>query len=480
MAGADAASSQRDRDVPARDRDAPGHFCGLFGVWNDWNAPAMVQAGLQALQHRGQESAGIASADLKDVVCEKGAGLVTQALVRAQIERLRNPTAIGHVRYATTGGPDLRNAQPLLVHYRGGPVALAHNGDLTNKRELRREGERAGATFLTSSDTETIVNLLARAGGRDFTESLHGTLRRLEGAFSLLLLRPGEIHAVRDPHGFRPLSLGRRGDTWFLASETCAFAPFGAEYVRDVEPGEHVVIDAQGLRSLRYAEAGRLAQCVFEHVYFARPDSRLFGENVHLVRVRLGEKLAEEHPADADIVVAVPESGLSAAQGFSRRSGIPMDIGFVKNHYVGRTFIKPDQEQRQHSVILKLAPVPEVVRGRRLVVVDDSIIRGTTSLGRIRSLREAGAKEVHLRISCPPTRWPCFYGIDFPTRTELIAASHSVAEIASFLGVDSLGYLSLEGLLSAVQGGASSFCHACFSGEYPTEVPPGALPSLGA
>ncbi len=453
------------------------HYCGLFGVFGDWNAPAMVHAGLQALQHRGQESAGIASADGKTVLCERGAGLVTQALSRAQVEGLRNPAAIGHVRYGTSGGSDPRNIQPLLVHYRGGPVAVAHNGDLVNKRELRRLGEAAGSIFQTSTDTETVLALLARAEGKDFTESLHATLRKLEGAFSLLILRPGALHAVRDRHGFRPLSLGRSGDTWFLSSETCAFTLFGAEHVRDLEPGEHITITERGLVSTRWAEPLQRAQCVFEHIYFARPDSRLFGQNVHRVRESLGRRLALEHPAAADIVVPVPESGLSAAQGFSLASGIPMDKGFVKNHYVGRTFISPGDAERKTAVMLKLAPVPEVVSGKRIVVVDDSIVRGTTSLGRIKSLREAGASEVHFRISCPPVMWPCFYGIDFPTPEELIASNKSVDEIARFLGVDSLGYLSFDGLMACVEGGTNAFCSACFNGKYPTPLPRGALPT---
>ena len=448
------------------------HSCGLFGVFGSWEAPELVFSGLQALQHRGQESAGIASADDQDIVCAKGEGLVINALDRQAVQGLRNPVAIGHVRYSTSGGPDPRNAQPLLVRYRYGPVALAHNGDIVNKRALRREGEQAGATFMTSSDTETVLALLARSAGSSFDESLDATLARLEGAYSFLVLRPGELHAVRDPHGFRPLSLGRKGDTWFLASETCAFALFGVEHLRDLEPGEHLRIDKKGLHSRRFAEPRRGARCVFEHVYFARPDSRLFGENVHQVRMRLGERLAHEHPVDADIVIAVPESGTSAALGYSRASGIPYDRGFVKNHYVGRTFIKPTSDLRESSARMKLNPMPEVVGGQRLIVVDDSIVRGTTSLGRIRALREAGAREVHFRISCPPTMWPCFYGIDFPTRRELIAAGKSIDEIAAFIGADTVGYLSLEGLLAAAHGTPTTFCHACFSGDYPTPLPP--------
>lgn len=452
-----------------------GHYCGLFGIFGHEEAAEMTWQGLQALQHRGQESAGIATANDESLVCEKGIGLVTLALSPEQVTKIQNPHAIGHVRYSTSGGPDPRNAQPLLLHYRGGQVAVAHNGDLTNKAPLRRECEEAGGIFHTSSDTETIVNLLAQAEGETFIDSLHATLKRLEGAFSLLFLRPGEIHAVRDPNGYRPLSLGRLGDSYLLASETCAFSLFGAETVRDLEPGEHVIIDKDGVRSIRWAEKRRQAQCIFENVYFARPDSHVFGINVHQARVALGRRLAEEYPVEADIVVSVPESGNSAAQGYSEASGIPLDRGLVKNHYVGRTFIKPDQKARQASVRLKLAPIPEVVRGKRIVLVDDSVIRGTTSLGRIQSLRDAGAKEIHFRISCPPTSWPCFYGIDFPTRKELIAANKTPDEIARFLGVDSLGYLSLEGLMAAVNGSKETFCAACFDGDYPSPIPEGAL-----
>jgi amidophosphoribosyltransferase len=294
-----------------------------------------------------------------------------------------------------------------------------------------------------------------------------------------LILRPGEIHGVRDPHGFRPLSIGRLGDAWLLSSETCAFDLFGATFVRDVEPGEHVVVSESGLRSVRWAESARTSACIFEHVYFARPDSMLFGANVHRVRMRLGERLAEEHPVEADLVTAVPESGSSAAMGYARRSGITLDRGFIKNHYVGRTFIKPSTELRQASVRLKLNAVPAVVRGKRVIVVDDSIIRGTTTHGRIRALKDAGAREVHMRVSCPPTLWPCFYGIDFPTRKELIAARLSVPEIAAFLEADSLGYLSLEGLTSCIEHGRRDYCTACFSGEYPAPVPSNAFRGEG-
>lgn len=451
--------------------DAVTHSCGLMGVFGADDATAMIYQGLQALQHRGQESAGIATTSDGVLHCERGEGLVTTALGPDEVARLPGRIGIGHVRYSTTGGPDPRNAQPLLVRYHSGPVAVAHNGDLTNKDFLRREGEEAGATFFTSSDTEVIVNLLARARGESFEEDLERTLKRLEGAYSLLFLRPGEIHAVRDPHGFRPLSLAKHDSGWIVASETCAFSLFDATYVRDIEPGEHLIIREGGLESRRFKEPKRLARCLFEHVYFARPDSRLFGQNVHLARVRMGEALAEQHPAEADLVIAVPESGNSAALGYSRVSGIPLERGFIKNHYIGRTFIKPSAQLRASSVRLKLAAVPEVLAGKRVVVVDDSVIRGTTTVGRIEELRKAGAREIHLRIACPPTSWPCYYGINFPTREELIAARLSVEEIRQHLGIDSLGYLGLDRLLACVRGSREDYCHACFSGEYPASTP---------
>lgn len=449
--------------------------CGIFGIWGDWDAPVKTYYGIYALQHRGQEAAGIASADDKDIQCHRGVGLVSQVFTPSVLGRLRNPVAIGHVRYSTTGDSSAANAQPLVARWSGGAIALAHNGDLVNKRTLRRAGEKAGSVFHTTTDTETILNLIARSPRRAFEERVRDALLQARGAFSLLILAPGCLVAARDPHGFRPLAMGRLGEAVVFASETCAFDLIGAVYERDVGPGEMVVIDRNGTRSLRWAEPAevRPAHCIFEHVYFARPDSLVFGDNVHEVRIRLGERLFEEQPAAADVVIPVPDSGNLAALGYSRRSGIPFDYGFVKNHYVGRTFIVPDRGLRALNVSVKLNPNPAVVKGRRLVVVDDSIVRGTTARSRIASLRRAGAREIHLRISCPPTRHPCFYGIDFPSATDLIAAKESTERIAQFIEADSLGYLSEEAMLSAVTGPRDHYCTACFSGRYP--VPPEAL-----
>ncbi|MEZ6195001.1 MAG: amidophosphoribosyltransferase [Planctomycetota bacterium] len=452
-----------------------GHECGLFGVHGDPEAVAMVYHGLQVLQHRGQEGAGIASTWGGVIRHHAAPGLVTQAFSDpAVLERIRNPIAIGHVRYATTGGSlDPTNVQPLLARFAGGPVALAHNGDLTNKAALRAELEAAGALFQSTMDSETVLHLLARSGETEVEQGLRRVLPRLEGAYCLLMLVSGKLVALRDPLGFRPLYLARRGRAWMVASEDAAFHLWdGIEDVREIEPGEMVVIDERGPTSLRFAAPrARIARCIFETIYFARPDSHLFGRNVHLTRVAFGHRLAREHPVPADIVSAVPDSGNSASIGYSRESGIPLDRAFIKNHYVGRTFITPGQEARQVKVRMKLAAVREVVEGKRVVVVDDSIIRGTTSSSRIAALRQAGAREVHLRISCPPTRHPCFFGIDFPTPDELIAANMSVEETARFVGADTLGYLSEEGLVACVEGARDTWCLACFDGDYPAPTP---------
>jgi len=446
-------------------------YCGLIGIWGDACAAARVYMGLYSLQHRGQESAGIVASDGRTLHSRKGPGLVTDVFKQGDFGALAGNSAIGHVRYSTTGSGRIQNIQPLVVEQIDGLLAVAHNGNLVNARTLRREYEERGAIFQTSTDSEIIVHLLANPEHRRLENSLPHCLGHLKGAFCFLFLTKDRLMAARDPYGFRPLCIGRYGDTTVIASETCALDIVNADYVRDVQPGELVVVDENGLCSETFGEnaTGRLSQCIFEHVYFARPDSNVFGENVHGVRVALGRKLAEERPADADVVIAVPDSGRSAAMGYSQVSGIPFDRGFIRNHYVGRTFIMPATDARQSGVEIKLNLVKDVVRGKRVVVVDDSIIRGTTSKGRLHQLRRAGAKEVHFRISCPPTRCPCYYGIDFPTDRELIAASKSVDEIAEFLEVDSLGYLSLDGLLSSVSD-PQSYCTACFSGEYP--VPP--------
>src|SRR5215471_11998725 len=440
--------------------------CGLFGVWNHAEAANVAYLGLYALQHRGQESAGIAATDGHAFHVEKAMGWVADVFSRERLKRLPGHRAIGHVRYSTAGSSNLRNAQPISANTAHGPVAIVHNGNIVNAEALREELERDGAVFQSSSDTEVVLHLLARSEGATLADQLAGALRRVQGAYTLLVLTPDSVIGVRDPSGFRPLSLGRLADTWLLASETCALDLMEATVVRDVDPGEIVVIDERGVSSLRpFRPADRL-QCVFEYVYFARPDSVLWGRNVHGVRKALGHQLAREHPIGADIVIPVPDSGAGAALGFSEESGIPYDTGLVRNHYVGRTFIEPQQGIRHFGVKVKLNPNREVLGGRRVVVVDDSIVRGTTSRKIVKMVRAAGAREVHVRISSPPIQWPCYYGIDTPTRKELIGSSHRVQEIQRYLGADSLGYLSLEGMLKATGSDPNHFCHACFSGQY--------------
>ncbi|MCA9319236.1 MAG: amidophosphoribosyltransferase [Planctomycetes bacterium] len=452
-----------------------GHYCGLFGIYGDDDAVLKTYFGLQALQHRGQEGAGIASWDGRQIRLHAGQGLVTQVFDDlAILDRLAAPVAIGHVRYSTSGGStNPANCQPLLAHSAAGAVAVAHNGDLTNKNVLRGQLEARGSLFQSTTDTETILHLLATSQKTDVLERLHEVLPQLQGAYSLLIMTPGRIIAVRDPRGFRPLVMGKLGDSVIFASEDCAFSLFEAERVRELEPGEIVIVDSDGIHEHRFTDhhTRRESSCIFEHIYFARPDSKIFGENVHQVRMKLGRTLAIEHPCEADLVTSVPDSGNSASIGFAQESGIPLDRGFIKNHYVGRTFIHPDPKQREMKVRLKINAIREVVEGKRVVVVDDSIIRGTTSLSRVGSLRKAGAKEVHLRITCPPTRWPCFFGIDFPTREELIAASKTPDEIARFLSADSLGYLSEDGLVASVSRPKDRWCMACFNGDYPAAIP---------
>lgn len=452
--------------------DSPREHCGLFGVYGVESCAALLYNGLFALQHRGQEGAGIVVSDGEEVCSSKGLGLVSEVFGKGSLTRLKGNLGIGHVRYSTTGSTRIQNVQPLVVECVDGIWAVAHNGNLVNAARLRRMYQETGAIFQTSSDSEVLVHLLADPLYRSRPRRVARALSDLEGAFSFLLMTKSCVMAARDPHGFRPLSIGRLGDAWFFASETCALDQVGAEYVRDVRPGELVVADAAGLHSSMFDERPdrKPASCVFEMVYFARPDSRVFGRNVHEVRVEYGMRLADEHPVEADIVIAVPDSGNSASLGYSRRSGIPLDFGFIRNHYIGRTFIMPEAADRVAGVDMKLAVLTEVVRGKRVVVVDDSIVRGTTARQRVTRLREAGATEVHVRISCPPIRHPCFYGIDFPTREELVAgAGQEVESIRQSVGADSLGYLSIEGLLApfTTPGG---FCTACFSGAYPTSI----------
>jgi amidophosphoribosyltransferase len=450
-------------------------MCGIVGVAGDRDAVRKVYLGLYALQHRGQEAAGIVAERHGSLEGRHGLGLVCDALTEASLSGFRGFSAVGHVRYATAGGRGLVNAQPLLFETGRGPIAIAHNGTLTNALTLRRELERRGAIFRTSTDSEVLIHLIARRPG-PLEEAISAALRRVQGAYALLFLTPGRLIAARDPRGFRPLSIGRKGGAWAFASETAAFQQIRAEPVREISAGEMVVVEEGRLRSVRsLPTAPRGACCAFEQIYFARPDSNVFGSSVLAARRALGRALAQEMSGvEADIVVAVPDSGLPAAMGFSEESGIPLELGFMRSHYVGRTFIQPAQFLRDHAVRLKLAPVPEALAGRRVVLVDDSIVRGTTSRRICAMLREAGVRRVHLAVSSPPVVSPCFYGIDTPRREELIAASKPLPAIRRFLGVDGLHYLSLPGMLRALDGiggpGARNECTACFTGEYPTPL----------
>jgi len=449
-------------------------MCGLFGVYGHPEAANLTYLGLHALQHRGQEAAGIVSSNGRMLHVKRETGLVADAFDGAALEKLPGKAAIGHTRYATAGSSDLRNAQPLTIEYAHGHLAIAHNGNLVNAGTIKTRLEQSGSIFQSSADTEVIVHLIAHAREPDIVDRVVTALKQVEGAYSLLFLTENKLIAARDPHGFRPLCLGRLKDAFVFASETCAFDLIEAEFIRELEPGEVVVVDAAGKRSLH--PFGKLPPekfCVFEQVYFARPDSRVNGHSVYRVRERLGRRLAKEHPVDADVVVPVPDSGIAAAIGYARESGIPYDMGLIRSHYVGRTFIEPQQSIRHFGVKLKLNAVREVLDGKRVVVIDDSIVRGTTSRKIVKMIRAAGAREVHLRISSPPTTHPCYYGIDTPTRSELIASSHSPDEIARYVTCDSLGYLSVDGLLDAVEAGRgedgerTGYCAACFTGSYP-------------
>ena len=451
--------------------DKPREFCGLFGVFGVPNPAAKIYAGLFSLQHRGQEGAGIVVSDGTKVRSKKALGLVSELSQKKLTADLPVHLGIGHVRYSTTGSNRIQNVQPLVVECIDGIWAIAHNGNLVNAEQLRMSYQEAGAIFQTSTDSEILVHLIADPMYRSRPRRVERALNELRGAFSFLIMTKDSVIAARDPYGFRPLSIGKLGDGFVFASETCALDQVGAEFVRDLLPGEMVTVDEKGLRSTSFCEpvAGSLGQCIFEHVYFARPDSKVFGQNVHETRLKLGRRLAEEQPIEADIVVPVPDSGNSAGLGYSEQSGIPLDYGFIRNHYVGRTFIMPEATDRQDSVDLKLAVIPGVVRGKRVVVVDDSLVRGNTSRRRVRALRNAGAKEVHMRVSCPPTAHPCYFGIDFPSREELIAGTKSLDEIRDFIGADSLSYISLEGLLSVVDQ-PGDYCTGCFTGRYPMEL----------
>ncbi len=449
------------------------HFhdhCGVFGIYGREGAAKLTYLGLYALQHRGQESAGIASTDGGDLHAHKALGHVQDIFTPAVITQLPGGAAIGHTRYSTAGDTSVMNAQPVVIDCNKGKLALAHNGNLTNAIEVRRRLEHRGSIFQTTSDTEVIVHLIARSTARNLSGAIADALSQVEGAYSLLLLTRDEMYAIRDPRGFRPLCIGRIDGAWVAASETCAFDLIDAEYVREVEPGEMVRISRGGVESIRFAADKAHQYCIFEHVYFSRPDSLVFSRPVNESRERLGRLLAREHPAEADIVTPVPDSGVPAAVGYAAESGIPFKMGLIRNHYVGRTFIEPDQAIRDFGVKLKLNPVRRMLEGRRVVLVDDSIVRGTTSRKIVRLVREAGAIEVHVRISCPPTISPCYYGVDTPHRDQLIAANQSVEEIRQFLGADSLGYLSLGSLRAAVEDTEGKFCTSCYTGSYPTEL----------
>jgi amidophosphoribosyltransferase len=449
--------------------------CGVFAAIATGRAAETVCLGLHALQHRGQESAGVVSCDERgEFHVHKGIGLVSEVFDDARLGALPGPLAIGHNRYSTSGSLTRENTQPLVVVYRGGPLALAHNGNLVNARELRRSLEGSGSIFQTTLDTEIFLHLMALSAHDSPEDALIEAARQVRGAYSLVVLTREAVFALRDPHGFRPLCIGRLGDGYVVASETCALDLVAADYLRDVEAGELVRIDVHGLRSRRALEAERpLRQCIFEHIYFSRPDSRVFGVTVDRVRRRIGHRLAAEHPVPADVVIAVPDSSNSIALGYSEATGIPFELGLIRNHYVGRTFIQPGQAGRDSSVRVKFNPVREVLAGRRVVLVDDSIVRGTTSRKLVRMLKRNGAAEVHFRVGSPPVTHPCFYGIDTPSRRELIGALKTGEEIREYLEADSLGYLSLEGLLACEREGGA-FCHACFTGAYPVPVDPAA------
>lgn len=447
--------------------------CGVFGIY----APGLDVArltyfGLYALQHRGQESAGIAVGDGAKITCHKGMGLVSEVFTEDVLGRLEGRVAIGHVRYSTTGESSLENAQPLVFHYRDGMISLAHNGNLTNYDELRRELASDGFVFQTTSDSELIVALMARSSKDSLVDGILRTMERIRGAYSLVIMTESRLYGMRDPHGIRPLCLGRLGDGYVLASESAALDTVGAEMLRDVEPGEVVIIDENGITSLRCHTPSQWALCIFEFIYFARPDSTIDGLNVQKARAALGRQLAREYPLDGDLVIPVPDSGTSAALAYAAERGLPFCEGLMKNRYVGRTFIRPTQEMRDLGVRLKLNPIREVLKGKRVIMLDDSIVRGTTSRKIVQMIRDAGALEVHMLVSSPPILYPCYYGIDTSRRGELIAAKHDLQEIRQMIGADSLNYLSIEGLLSAMAPlPPESFCCACFNGDYPVDVP---------
>jgi amidophosphoribosyltransferase len=446
-------------------------MCGIFGIYDHPEASNIAYLGLYSLQHRGQESAGIVSSDGKQLLHFRQMGLVSEVFTRDTLKRLSGRSAIGHVRYSTAGSSELKNAQPFTVEYAKGSLAVAHNGNLTNAFLIKSELESDGSIFQSNMDTEVIVHLIARSKERTFTERTIQALQKVEGAYSLLFLTEKEMVAARDPFGFRPLVLGELKDSPVIASETCAFDLVGAKFTREIEPGEIVLINEDGIQSFKPFPPAQPHQCIFEFIYFARPDSFIFHRNVYDVRKSLGVQLAKESPAAVDMCVPIPDSGIPATIGYAQQSRIPMELGMIRNHYVGRTFIEPEERIRHFGVKIKLNPVKGLMEGKRIVTVDDSIVRATTSRKINRMFKHAGAKEVHVRISSPPITHPCFFGIDTPKKSELIASSHTVKEIQKFINATSLNYLSLDGLKSCVKSEEENFCYACFSGDYPVACP---------
>ncbi len=453
-------------------QDYPKHYCGVFGIFGHPNAAELTYYGLYALQHRGQESAGIVTSDGVQFRVHRGMGLVPQIFTAEILCDLVGKNAVGHTRYSTTGSSHIRNAQPLTVDCARGQLAIAHNGNLTNAAQLRDELEARGSIFQTTVDSEIILHLMAQPA-KDGESSLLQSIRSIEGAYSLVIMTEHEMIGVRDPHGFRPLCIGQVDGAWVLSSETCALDLIHAKFVRDVAPGEIVIINEKGLRSIQaFPEHQRRAFCIFEYVYFARPDSTINDRNVYKVRVEMGRQLARENPIAADIVVPVPDSGNCAALGYSLESGIPYEMAFVRNHYVGRSFLQPSQLIRDFAVRVKLNLIGDLVRGKRVIIVDDSIVRGTTCKTRVNSLKEAGATEVHVLVSCPPHMNPCVYGIDFPDRSKLMAANYSLDNIRNYLNADSLHYLSQDGMVAATKLPRDNFCMACYDGNYPVKYDP--------
>ena len=461
------------RRAAMQNSDYPKHYCGVFGIYGHPNAAELTYFGLYALQHRGQESAGIATSDGKQFRIHKGMGLVPQVFNGEILHGLVGKMSVGHTRYSTTGSSHLRNAQPLAVDCARGQIAIAHNGNLTNASQLREELEARGSIFQTTVDSEIILHLMAQPSLNQRPNDLVQTVRRIEGAYSLVIMTEKELIGIRDPHGFRPLCIGKKDDAYVLSSETTALDLIQAKYIRDVEPGEIVIINEAGLTSVQaFPEQKRRAFCIFEYVYFARPDSHIANRSVYKVRVDMGRELARECPIEADIVVPVPDSGNCAALGYSLQSGIPFEMAFVRNHYVGRSFLQPSQLIRDFNVRVKLNLIHDLVKDKRVIIVDDSIVRGTTCKSRVNNLKEAGAKEVHVLVSCPPHMNPCVYGIDFPDRSKLMAANHSQEEIRKYLNADSLHYLSQAGMVKATGLPTESFCMACYDGNYPVHYDP--------